>query len=215
MGCRADLHRRLGDVDVGELLELVVHAGKLLDDVLPGIGQLALDPGDVEKDSPMGTASALANLSQDAASHVIAGEQLGRPPGVLVALGIAPAFFLVVRGLAPIVLGDIVEHEALALRVQQNPPLTPYTFGHEDTAHAGRPDHARGMELHELHVLERGAGLIRERLAVAGVLPAVAGDRVGPPDTAGRKHHGLGTKKAEATPLAIIAHARRTPCRRR
>ena len=34
---RADLHRLLGDVDVGQLLELVVHARQLLLDVLGGV----------------------------------------------------------------------------------------------------------------------------------------------------------------------------------
>ncbi len=33
---RADLHRRRGDVDVGELLELVVHRGQTLPDVVGG-----------------------------------------------------------------------------------------------------------------------------------------------------------------------------------
>jgi hypothetical protein len=33
------------------------------------------------------------------------------------------------------------------------------------------------MELDELEILERRAGVVGERVAVAGVLPAVAGDR--------------------------------------
>ena len=48
---RADLHRRRRDVEVGQLLELVVHARQLALDVLGGVRQLLLDPRDVEKDA--------------------------------------------------------------------------------------------------------------------------------------------------------------------
>ena len=99
VGGRPDLHRRRGDVDVGQLLELVVHAGELADDVLPRVGQPLLDPGDVEEDAAVRTAPPLAHLAQDAAGDVVAGQQLGRPAGVLVALGVAPPFLFVVGGL--------------------------------------------------------------------------------------------------------------------
>src|SRR6476660_10643579 len=119
----ANFPRRGGDVDVGELLELVVHARKLLDDVLPGARQLALDPGDIEKDAPMRAATAFANLAEDASSDVIPGKQLRRAAGALVSLGIAPSLFLIVCGLASVVLRNVVEHEPLALTIQQNTPL--------------------------------------------------------------------------------------------
>ena len=79
-------------------------------------------------------------------------EQLGRAARVLVALRVAPAFFLVVGGLALVVLRDVVEHEALAFLVAQHAAFAAHALGDEDAAHARRPDHAGRMELHELHV---------------------------------------------------------------
>ncbi len=140
-----------------------------------------------------------------AAGHVVAGQQLGRPPGVLVALGIAPALLLGVRGLVAIVLGDIVEHETLALLVPQHTAFAPHSFGHQDPAHAGWPDHAGGMKLHELHVLERGPGMVGERVAIPGVLPAVAGDGIGASDSSGCEHDGLGAEQAKSPALAVVA----------
>ena len=71
-------------------------------------------------------------------------------------------------------------------------------------------------------------GVVRERVAVAGVLPAVAGDRVGPADAAGRQHDRLGAEQAEPAALAVVAkragdavavleqrERRCTPCARR
>ena len=151
------------------------------------LGSLLLDPRDIEKDAAVRTAPPLAHLAHDAAGHVIAGQQLGRPPGVLVALGIAPALLFVVGGLAAIVLRDVVEHEATALTVAQYAAFTAHPLRHQNAAHARRPDHAGRMELHELHVLQRGAGMVGERLAVAGVFPAVARDRVRAADAARRE----------------------------
>src|SRR5262249_45993772 len=167
------------------------HARELLDDVPGGVGKLLPDPGDVEKHASVGAASTFANLAHDAPGDMIAGEQLGRSPSVLVALRVAPALFLVVGSLAAIVLRNIVEPEATALVVEQDAALAPYALGHEDAANARWPDHAGGMELHELHVLKRSAGLVRESMAVAGVLPAVARNGVCATDTAGITHHGL------------------------
>jgi len=45
---RTDFHRGLGDVEIGELLELVIHARQLALDVLGAVRELRLDPGDVE-----------------------------------------------------------------------------------------------------------------------------------------------------------------------
>ena len=60
------------------------------------------------------------------------------------------------------------------------------------------------MELDELHVLERRARLVGKGVAVAGVLPAVAGDRVGPTDPSGGQHDRLGPKEPEPAPLAVV-----------
>src|SRR5688572_22187923 len=111
VGGRANLHWRCGDVDIGELLELVVHARKLFNDVLPRVGDSLPDPGDVEEDTTVWAPPPFAHFAQDAAGDVVAGQQLGGPPGALVALGIAPPLLLAVCCLAAIILGDIVEHE--------------------------------------------------------------------------------------------------------
>ena len=86
-----------------ELLELVVHARQLALDVLRGVRQLLLDPGDVEEDAAVRAAAAGLDLAHDAARDVIARQQLRRTPRVLVALRVAPAFFLVVGGLVLVV----------------------------------------------------------------------------------------------------------------
>ena len=96
---RADLHRLLGDVDVGELLELMIHARELLLDVLGGVRKLLLDPGDVEKHAAVRAAAAGFDFAHDAARDMIAREQFGRPPRILVALRVTPSFFRIVGGL--------------------------------------------------------------------------------------------------------------------
>ena len=161
------------------------------------------------KTPPCGLPRPSRDLAPDAAGDVVAGQQLGRPAGVLVALGVAPALLLVVGGLGAVVLRDVVEHEAPALAVAQDAAFAAHALGHQDAADAGRPDHAGGMELHELHVLQRGTGVVGERLAVAGVLPAVAGDRVRPADPAGREDDGLAAVQPEPPALAVVAQRAR------
>src|SRR5262249_4846657 len=67
-----------------------------------------------------------------------------------------------------------------------------------------RPDHAGRMELDELHVHQLRASLVGERVAVAGVLPAVARDLVGAADAAGREHDRLRAKHLESPALALV-----------
>ena len=140
---------------------------------------------------PCGLPRPALHLAVDAARDVIAGQQLGRPSRRLVSLRVAPALFLVVGGLVAIGLGDVVEHEAAALVVEEDASFAAHAFGHQDPLDARRPDHPGRMELDELHVDQLGAGVIGERVAVAGALPAVARDPVG------------------------AARARRSPARRR
>ena len=71
--------------------------------------------------------------------------------------------------------------------------------------HARRPDHAGRMELDELHVHQLGPGVVGQRVAVAGVFPAVAGDLVRLADAAGGQHHRLGLEDDEAAALAVVA----------
>ena len=65
---RTHLHRFLGDVDVRQLHELVVHAGQLLLDHLLGVLHPALDPADVEKHAAVRAPAPLADLAHDAAA---------------------------------------------------------------------------------------------------------------------------------------------------
>ena len=192
MGRRPDLHRAGRDVDVGELLELLVHRRQLAPDV---VGRQVAD---VEEDAAVGRAAALADLGVDRPRDVVAGRQLGRPAGVgLAALRTAPSTqlrgLLVGRGvLGAAVLGQVLPHEPLAVLVAQDPALAADGLGHEQAADAGRPDHPGRVELDELHVDQLGAGLVGERLAVAAVLPRVRGDLVGLADAAGREDDRLG-----------------------
>ena len=167
-------------------------------------GQLPLDPGDVEEHAAVGAAAPLAHFPEDTSGDVVPGEQLGWAPRRLVPLRVAPALLLVVGGLVSIVLRDVVEHEALPVPVEQDAAFAAHALRHQNPAHARRPDHAGRMELDELHVLERGTGMVGERVPVAGVLPAVAGDRVRPTDPAGGQHDRLGPEEAEASPLAVV-----------
>src|SRR4029453_11326318 len=118
-------------------------------------------------------------LAHDAPRHVVAREQLGRAARVLVALRVAPALLLVVGGLRAVIFRNVVEHEAAAVLVREHAALAAHPFRHEDALHARRPDHAGWVELHELHVLQNRTGVVRQRLAVAGVLPAVARYAIG------------------------------------
>ena len=70
------------------------------------------------------------------------------------------------------------------------------------------------MELNELHVHQRCAGVIGERMAVAGVFPTVAGDFVCAADAAGGQHDGFGAEQLEAAALALVAERSRDAVRR-
>ena len=153
----------------------------------------------------MRAAAPLLDLPDDAPRDVVAGQELRRPARALVALRVSPPFFRVVRGLAAIVLRDVVEHEAAALPVAQHAAFAAHALRDEDALHARRPDHPGRVELDELHVDELGAGLIREGVPVAGALPAVAGDAVGAADSTGRQDDGLGLEDAEASAFALVA----------
>src|SRR5262249_33846225 len=83
--------------------------------------------------------------------------------------------------------------------------LAAHPLGHQDAADRRRPDHPRRVELDELHVDQLGAGVVAEAVAVAGILPAVAGDLVRLADAAGRQHHRLGPEDDEPAALAVVA----------
>src|SRR5579871_2583087 len=205
----SDFHGLLSDIDIGQLLELMVHAGQLALDVLNGIGKFFLDPRDIEVDAAVRAAAPGLDFAVDAAGHVIASEEFRRPASVLITLRIAPALFGVVGGLVAVVLGNIVEHKAAAFFIAQNAAFAANTFGDEQALHAGRPDHAGGMELDEFHIAKDCAGAVGEPESIAGVFPTVAGDAVGAPDTPAGHHDCLRGEEQEAAPFAVVPKSAR------
>ena len=105
-------HRFLGNVNVGKLLELVIHTGQLLLYMLGRVRNSLLDPRNVQEHTAVRTAPPFANLPPDAAGHVVAGQQLGRALRVLVALRVTPPFFFRIGGLAHVQRRNIFEHES-------------------------------------------------------------------------------------------------------
>ena len=77
---RADLHRLLGDVDVAQLLELVVHAGQLALDVLGRVGRSCslIQAKCRGRRRRAGCRGPRLHLAEDAAGHVVARQQLRR-----------------------------------------------------------------------------------------------------------------------------------------
>src|SRR5690349_22958524 len=199
-----DLHRLYRDVNVGELLELVIHAGKFLFDVLGSVRNAILDPRDVKEHTTVGAASPFAHLAPDATSNVIARKQFRWTASVLVSLRVAPAFFFSIGGLIGVGCGDVVKHEAPAVFVPQDASFTADSFGDQNAAYAWRPYHSGWMKLHELHVHQGRARLICESVSVAGVLPTVAGDLVRAANPAGGQDDGLGAKQVESPALPVI-----------
>src|SRR5207249_8398695 len=111
---------------------------------------------DVEERPAVRASTSLADLLGDGASDHVPRQQLGgtarlrlaarndvRHPavGLLLRVGEVPAEHV----------GDVAEHEALAAGVLEDATFATHALGHQDAAHAERPDHAGGVELHELH----------------------------------------------------------------
>ena len=173
--------------------------------IMLGLGHPALDPGDVEVHAAVRAAAALADLAHDAAGDVIAREQFRRPPRALVTLGVAPAFLLVVGGLGLVEIGNVLEEKPPAFLVEQHATFAAHRLGDQDALHAGRPDHPGRVELHELHVHQLGARVICERVTVAGIFPAIAGDPISLSDSPGGEHEGARLEEVEQTLLAVIS----------
>ena len=189
MARRADFHRRRRNVHVRQLFELVVHAGQLFLDVF---GRAARR--DIQKHAAVRAAAAFANLSANGAGHHVARQQLRWPPGGRPLVGNrrrdpAVRFLLSFRELTLKHVRNVTEHEPLALAVHQHATFAADAFGDQRAAHAGRPDHAGGMELHEFHVDQVGTGPHRHGMAVGRVLPRVRRDLPATADAAGGQHH--------------------------
>ena len=104
-----------------------------------------------------------------------------------------------------VVLGDVVEHEPAAFAVAEHAALAAHALGDEQAPYARRPHHARRVELDELHVLQRRAGVVGKRLPVGRVFPAVAGDAERAAHAAGGEHDGLRLEQAEPAAFAVVA----------
>src|SRR5205823_2508669 len=103
-----------------------------------------------EEHAAVRAAAALAYFPDDAPGDVVAGEQLRRPAGLLVAEDVAEPLLLVGGGLRLVVVRDVPEHEPLPLLVPQHPALAADALGDEDAADRRRPDHPGRVELDEL-----------------------------------------------------------------
>ncbi len=104
---RSDLHGPGGDVDAGELHELVVHRGEPAADVLG-----AAAGGNVEEHTTVGAAPAGLDLRVDGPGHFVTWEQVRRPAvvGVVVVPGVSLFFGL--SGFGPEHVRHVIEHEA-------------------------------------------------------------------------------------------------------
>ena len=90
--------------------------------------------------------------------------------------------------------GRIALHEALALGIGEIAAFAAHAFG--DQA-AGAVD-AGGMELHELHVLQRQAGAQHHGVAVAGAGMGAGAGEIGAAIAAGGQDHLVGAEAVDA-----------------
>src|SRR5262249_24748304 len=118
MGRGSNLHWRLGDADIRQLLELMIHTRELLLNMSRGIGKFLLDPGDVQEHSTMRTSPALLDFANNAARHVVACQELGRTANFLVSLSVAPTLLFTFGGLGAIELRYVFKHEAAIIIIE-------------------------------------------------------------------------------------------------
>ena len=181
---RSNLHRSCGNVDIGELLELMVHTRQLFLDVVRSVRDFFFDPGDVEENTAVRTSPAFLDFADDATCDMISRQKFRRAARLLVTLAVFPAFFFVIGCLMPISFRNIIEHKTPALTVSQNAAFSAHAFGDQDTCNARGPNHSGGMELHELHIHEIRARIVCQRVAITGILPTVTCDLEGAPHSA-------------------------------
>src|SRR4030095_1455330 len=155
----------------------------------------------------MRSASSFFDFAHNAASHVIAREQLRWPPRFFVPLRVAPTLFFVVSRLGSIEFWDVVKHEAPLILVQQNATFSSNSFGHQNSPNAGRPNHPGWMELEKLHVDQLSACVVRHRETISGVFPAITRDFVGPTDASRGQHNGSGSENPEASALPVVGQS--------
>ena len=181
---RSNLHRSCGNVDIGELLELMVHTRQLFLDVVRSVRDFFFDPGDVEENTAVRTSPAFLDFAHDATCDMISRQKFGRAARLPVTLAVFPAFFFVVGCLMPISFRNIIKHKTPALTVPQDAAFSAHAFGDQDTRNARRPNHSSGMELHELHIHEVRARVVCQSVTITGILPTITCDLVGASNSA-------------------------------
>ena len=145
------------------------------------------------------------HLRVDRPGHLVAGQQLGRPP-VMVRVGVpAVGLLLGLRVLRPEHVRHVVEHEPLALGVAQHAPVAAHRLGDQQPLDRRWPDHPGRVQLDELHVQQLCPGQQGQRVPVPGVLPGVRGDLVGLADAAGGQHHGRRVEQHERAAVPEVA----------
>ena len=133
------------------------------------------------------------------------GSEVGRAAVVSLVLVPAVRLRLVVGGLGGEEGRDVVEHEPFAVPVLERAAVAAHAFRDQDAAHAGGPDHARGMELHKLHVHQVRAHIERHGGAIAGVLPRVGGHFPSLAAAACGEDHSLALEEDKPAAFAPIA----------
>ena len=190
-----------------QLLELVVHRRQAALDRTRRRAGVAMS----RKTPPCGAAAAGLHLGVDRPGDLVARQQVGRAPVVVLVLVPGVGFLLGVRRLGPEELGDVVEHEAPSFRVPERAAVAAHALGDQDPAHAGRPDHPGRVELEHSMSIRSAPGVERHRHAVAGVLPGVGGDLPGLADAAGGQHHRLRLEEHELARSRASSRTRRNP----
>ena len=215
---RPDLHRLGGDVDVGQLLELVVHRRQPPADLLGG--QPAWTTS--RKTPPCGeprpalTSELIARATSSRGSssggrRLLSGSAYQRSPSSSVS-----AYCSLED------VGDVVEHEPLALGVAQHAAVAADRLGDEDALDRRRPDHAGRVELHELHVDQRRARRAAPARGRRRCTPRSSSHLERLADAAGGQHDGRGleerrtartrasSRRRRRSALAVLAAARVT-----
>ena len=103
----------------------------------------------------------------------------------------------------------VLLHEALAVLVAQDAAFAAHRFGDQNSLHSRRPDHPRGMKLHEFHVQQLGACFVGQRHSVARAFPGIRRDLPGFPDAAGGDHDRLRLEHDETPGLAPVSERAR------
>src|SRR5437867_12638697 len=84
---RSNLHRSCGDVDIGELLELMVHARQLFLDVCRSVRDFFFNPGDVEEYTSVWRSRSWLDFSHGETCDMIECQKFRRAARLCVTLG--------------------------------------------------------------------------------------------------------------------------------